>query len=163
MLVKVIRIPERFRYSSIASRSLTLITAGRSCIDDTSYMVYTSVERTASIPSAPVLDKEPFLMSRRRLTAISLYTGIGGLDFGFEAAGFDTVAGVELDPAACRMARLNRPSWGVLEGDIHNISSEAILKRAGLGPGEADEYSPAAPPVSRSRSHRTGCRATLCA
>ncbi len=91
-------------------------------------------------------------MSRRRLTAISLYTGIGGLDFGFEAAGFDTVAGVELDPAACRMARLNRPSWGVLEGDIHNISSEAILKRAGLGPGEADVLigGPPCQPFSKS-------------
>lgn len=43
------------------------------------------------------------------LNAISLYSGIGGLDFGFEAAGFRTAVAVELDPAACRTIRQNRP------------------------------------------------------
>lgn len=77
-------------------------------------------------------------MVARRLKAISLYTGIGGLDFGFEAAGFEIAAAVEMDTASCRALRLNRPRWGLLEGDIHQIASEAILERAELGPGEAD-------------------------
>ncbi|HEX2256490.1 MAG TPA: DNA cytosine methyltransferase [Afifellaceae bacterium] len=77
-------------------------------------------------------------MNQRRFTAISLYTGIGGLDFGFEAAGIDTMAAVERDAAACRALRLNRPGWGLLEGDIDAISSEAILSVAGLAPGEPD-------------------------
>ena len=77
-------------------------------------------------------------MPGRALDTISLYTGIGGLDFGFEAAGFRTAAAVEFDAPACRQVRLNRPDWGLLEGDIHEISSETILRKAGLAPGEAD-------------------------
>lgn len=91
-------------------------------------------------------------MAARRLTAISLYTGIGGLDFGFEAAGFETVAAVELDAVACRTVRLNRPGWGLLEGDIHAIPSESILAKAGLDPGEPDVLigGPPCQPFSKS-------------
>jgi len=71
------------------------------------------------------------------LKAISLYTGVGGLDFGFEAAGFETAVALELDPVACRTLRLNRP-WEVMEGDIHHITTGEILEKAGLGVGEAD-------------------------
>lgn len=73
-----------------------------------------------------------------KLKTISLYTGVGGLDFGFEAAGYETVVACEMDKVACRTLRLNRPQWSVLEGDIHNFSSETILQTAGLVPGEAD-------------------------
>ena len=91
-------------------------------------------------------------MSGRTLDAISLYTGIGGLDFGFEAAGFRTAAAVELDAPACRQVRLNRPDWGLQEGDIHQISSETILRTAGLAPGEADVLigGPPCQPFSKS-------------
>lgn len=74
------------------------------------------------------------------LTAISLYTGVGGLDFGFEAAGFRTAVAVELDATACRTMRLNR-AWPVIEGDIHKIlqdNPEKILEVAGRKRGQAD-------------------------
>ena len=71
------------------------------------------------------------------LKAVSLYTGVGGLDFGFEAAGFETVVAIDNDGAACRTVRLNR-DWRVLEGDIDDISSETILSTAGIKPGDAD-------------------------
>lgn len=70
--------------------------------------------------------------------AISLYTGVGGLDFGMEAAGIRTAVAVEFDKAACATVRLNRPKWELIEGDIHNTESQQILDRAGLRVGEAD-------------------------
>lgn len=76
-------------------------------------------------------------LGRVMRTAISLYTGVGGLDFGFEAAGVRTAVAVELDRVACATIRLNR-RWPVLEGDINQISSATILKAAGLKRGEAD-------------------------
>ena len=71
------------------------------------------------------------------LKAISLFTGIGGLDFGFEAAGFETVAAVEMDATCCRTIRLNR-KWPVLEGDLHSIESKKILAAGGLHPVSGD-------------------------
>src|SRR5207244_6848829 len=71
------------------------------------------------------------------LKAISLYTGIGGLDFGLEAAGIKTAVAVEMDTACCRMLRLNR-SWPVIEGNIHDVASKQILETAELRKGEAD-------------------------
>lgn len=86
------------------------------------------------------------------LSAISLYTGIGGLDLGFEAAGFATRVAVEMDPVACAAIRKNRPAWSVLEGDIHAISSASILKAAKLKVGAADVLigGPPCQPFSKS-------------
>jgi DNA (cytosine-5)-methyltransferase 1 len=86
------------------------------------------------------------------LTAISLYTGIGGLDFGFEAAGFETAVAVELDSVSCRTVRLNRARWGLMEGDIHEVSSQAILGKAGVRAGEVDVLigGPPCQPFSKS-------------
>lgn len=68
---------------------------------------------------------------------ISLYTGAGGLDLGFEAAGFEVGAAVESDPVACRTLRANR-GWPVIERDIHDLPSEELLERAGLQLREVD-------------------------
>lgn len=91
------------------------------------------------------------------LRVVSLFTGIGGLDFGFEAAGFETAVASELDRTACRTVRLNRP-WPLLEGDIHNVSSQAIMEAGGLHPGETDVLigGPPCQPFSKSSYWRNG-------
>lgn len=92
-----------------------------------------------------------------RLKAISLYSGVGGLDFGFEAAGFETAVALDLDPVACMTMRLNR-DWPVLEGDVSTISSQTILRTAGLRRGEADILigGPPCQPFSKSGYWATG-------
>lgn len=69
--------------------------------------------------------------------AISLFTGAGGLDYGFEAAGFNTNVAVEFDHQCCETLRHNR-DWVILEEDIHAVSTRKLLRAAGLRPGEPD-------------------------
>ncbi len=85
------------------------------------------------------------------LKAISVFTGVGGLDFGFEAAGFETACAVEMDAVCCRTLRLNR-RWPVIERDIHDIKSKELLRTAKLKEGEADVLigGPPCQPFSKS-------------
>jgi DNA (cytosine-5)-methyltransferase 1 len=84
-------------------------------------------------------------------TVVSLFTGVGGLDLGFEAAGFETVAAVEMDRVCCETLRLNR-KWPVLEGDIHQITSREILAASRRRSGEVDVLigGPPCQPFSKS-------------
>lgn len=69
---------------------------------------------------------------------ISLYSGAGGLDYGFEAAGFDTGVAVELDHDCCETLRRNRPHWAVIERSIFDIPTDEMLKAAGVRAEEID-------------------------
>ena len=55
---------------------------------------------------------------------ISLFSGAGGLDLGFEKAGFKTIMANEYDKKICPTFRANFPSGNLIEGDIRNITSE---------------------------------------
>ena len=56
----------------------------------------------------------------------SLFSGIGGIDLGFQQAGFDVVWANEMDAAACRTYRYNFPNTNLVEGDIKKIPADSI-------------------------------------
>ncbi len=69
-----------------------------------------------------------------RGTVISLFTGGGGLDIGFEERGFHPVVCVDNDAESCKTLRLNRPAWGVFEGDIRDFRWEGRVEGVIGGP-----------------------------
>ncbi|MGW0772691.1 DNA cytosine methyltransferase [Streptomyces sp. NPDC002835] len=71
--------------------------------------------------------------SRRRLVAIDLFAGVGGLSLGFEQAGFDVLAAVEYDPVHAAAHSYNFPLTEVLCRDVKNIGREEIISAAHRG------------------------------
>ena len=57
-----------------------------------------------------------------KLNSIEICSGAGGQALGLEHAGFEHLALVEIDHAACATLRHNRPHWNVIEGDITQFS-----------------------------------------
>jgi len=68
---------------------------------------------------------------------VSIFSGAGGLDIGFEQAGFDIAVEVEIDPACCDTLRTNRPNTPVINKSITDVTGEEILEAAHLKPLEA--------------------------
>lgn len=58
-------------------------------------------------------------------TAVSLFSGCGGFCEGMHLAGFDVLAGVELDRFACETYRHNFPHVPLFEGDVSHFLNDA--------------------------------------
>lgn len=87
----------------------------------------------------------------KTLTAVSLYTGAGGLDYGFEAAGFATHVALEMDADCCTTLSANR-TWPIIQDEISRVPSSRILEVAQLRKGDADVLigGPPCQPFSKS-------------
>jgi len=66
------------------------------------------------------------------MKVISLFSGAGGMDIGFEQAGFEVVVAVEQDPSCCHTLRKNRPNLHVLERSVTDVSGDELLYLSGL-------------------------------
>lgn len=58
------------------------------------------------------------------MNIISLFSGCGGLDLGFERAGFNIPVANEFDKTIWETFKINHPQTNLIEGDIRKVSEE---------------------------------------
>lgn len=68
-----------------------------------------------------------------RPIGIDLFAGAGGLTLGFEQAGFDVVAAVEIDPVHCAVHKFNFPQTAVVPRSVVGLTAAEIRLAAGIG------------------------------
>lgn len=69
---------------------------------------------------------------------MDLFAGAGGLSLGFEQAGFDVRAAVEIDPVHCAVHEFNFPKCVSICADATRLSGADIRKAAKLGGARID-------------------------
>jgi DNA (cytosine-5)-methyltransferase 1 len=92
----------------------------------------------------------------RKLTALELFAGAGGLGMGISIAGFETKAVIELDRYCCDTIRENQraqhpilKSWPLISDDVRNIRFESYQNKIDLISG-----GPPCQPFSLGGKHR---------
>lgn len=68
-----------------------------------------------------------------RPIGIELFSGAGGLSLGFEQAGFDVRAAVEIDPIHCAVHKFNFPDCAMIPRSVAAVSASEIRRAAGIG------------------------------
>jgi DNA (cytosine-5)-methyltransferase 1 len=68
----------------------------------------------------------------RRPIGVDLFAGAGGMSLGFEQAGFDVAAAVEIDPIHACIHHFNFPQTRVIPVSVQHLTGEQIRELAGI-------------------------------
>lgn len=106
-----------------------------------------------NLPSMATINKV-----KKRYTAVSTFSGMGGASIGMKLAGFDVRYANEFVPIAADTYALNHPDTHLDRRDIRTVKGKEILKIAGLKVGQLDLYegSPPCKAFSATQSRKKG-------
>lgn len=87
----------------------------------------------------------------KKLQYLSLFTGVGGLDYGLELAGFKNLGCVEIDKDACNVLKQNT-KWKIFNEDIKSLNTSELKKTLNIKSGDLDLIVGGPPCQSYSKS-----------
>ena len=73
-----------------------------------------------------------------RPIGVDLFAGVGGMTLGFERAGFDVLAAVEIDPIHCATHQFNFPFCSILCKSVIDTTATEIRSRSAIGARDVD-------------------------
>ncbi|QDZ40809.1 DNA cytosine methyltransferase [Euhalothece natronophila Z-M001] len=75
---------------------------------------------------------------KKRAIAVDLFSGVGGMTLGFEQAGFDVLASVDIDPIHCAAHKFNFPFWSIICQDVQQLTGDDIRQSSLIQDQEID-------------------------
>lgn len=72
------------------------------------------------------------------MKAVDIFSGCGGISAGLRMAGFEIIAGVDVEPKYMATFRHNFPKAHSIQGDISGIDPQDFMKMVGIQAGELD-------------------------
>ena len=76
--------------------------------------------------------------NKERPIAVDLFAGAGGMSLGFEQAGFDVLASLEIDPIHCATHEFNFPFSSILCTSVVDTTATEIRSSSSIGDREID-------------------------
>lgn len=76
--------------------------------------------------------------NKERPIAVDLFAGAGGMSLGFEQAGFDVLASLEIDPIHCATHEFNFPFSTILCTSVVDTTATEIRTKSSIGNREID-------------------------
>ncbi|MEW4489441.1 DNA (cytosine-5-)-methyltransferase [Thalassoglobus sp. JC818] len=81
-------------------------------------------------------ESEPEIRIRPKPLALELFSGAGGMSYGFAHAGFQIVQAIEADPRAAETFRANHCETDLIIDDVSNLDPLAVARRASIRRGD---------------------------
>ena len=78
------------------------------------------------------------MTSTRQLTALDLFCGCGGISAGLRSAGFEVLAGIDVEPRYMATFERNFPEAIPLSIDLASVTPKYLMEKIGVSPGELD-------------------------
>jgi DNA (cytosine-5)-methyltransferase 1 len=77
-------------------------------------------------------------MKKDRPIGVDLFAGAGGMSLGFEQAGVDVLAAVEIDPIHAAVHKFNFPDCSILPKSVQDVTGDEIRSKSAIGQKPVD-------------------------